>query len=59
MQARITIEYDESISGEGSISIITETDPPLDITGVYWLGLLELSKKYILEDWEQGEWHTE
>ncbi len=52
MKARITIEYDENLKGEGCISVLTETDPPVDVSSVYWLGLLQLAQKYILLDWE-------
>jgi len=50
MKATLIIEYNENLKGEGRVTVVANTDPEGEVSAIYWLGLLELGKEYILQD---------
>ena len=45
---RVTIEYEERIGADETVSLHAETDPPgLDISALQVLGLLELASRKV------------
>jgi hypothetical protein len=56
VKATIIVEYEKNIKDEaGEIHVIAKTVPEgFEVSPMYWLGLLELGKQYILNDnWEE------
>ena len=53
MEATLIIKYDENLKGEGQVTVVAKTTPEMEVSSLYWLGLIEVGKQYLLADnWE-------
>ncbi len=51
MRARLTIEYEEDLRGDGQISIYAEAEPErVELREIDILGILEAAKHYVMRE---------